>query len=317
MNKKINIIIIGFGSIGRRHYANLAEMGYKNVFVYDINKEGIGKNIKAIEKLNEKNLKKFQVAFICNPTNLHIKTALACANAGCHLFIEKPLAHNLKNIETLIKSCKEKKLINLVACNMRFNPCLKYIEQYLSKGKLGKVYSINHEFGYYLPYWRPGQDYRKNYAAKKSTGGGIILDDIHEFDLLFWLNDYKGVIDSKLICGKLSDLKIETEDICLAVFKFKNKVFGSVRSDYLQQAYSRGCKITGAKGNLLWNFKENIVHLETKEKAIKLFGSKQHPVKQMYVDELKYFFSCVEKNKPTFNDAAKAYELLKYCLPQK
>lgn len=315
MNKNTKIIIIGFGSIGRRHYDNLSRLGFKNLSVYDIDKSKLkAEKLKKINDIKIETLKRFNVAFICQPNNFHIKTAVLCAKAGCHLFIEKPLSHNLKNFNNLLFLCRQKKLVTMVGCNMRFHPCLEFIKKYLAEKKLGKTYSLDHEFGYYLPYWRPGHDYRKNYAAKKSTGGGIILDDIHEFDLLFWLNDFAPVSDFKFICDKVSRLQIETEDICLAIFKFKNKVFGSVRCDYLQQDYSRHCKIACEKGNLRWDFKENIVWLSDHDENRELFSVKDFDFNETYIQEIKYFFACVDKKQKTFNDIAVAYNVLKFCV---
>jgi len=314
--KEIPILLLGFGSIGRRHYKNLRSLGYKNIAVLDPDDKvfnGFG-SVSRIKNLAEETVKNYKTAFVCCPNNLHIKHALICAKAGCHLFIEKPLSHNLAGIRELSEICREKKLINLVGCNMRFHPCLGFIKSYLEKGKLGRIYSISHEFGYYLPYWRPNQDYRKNYAAKKSTGGGIILDDIHEFDLLFWLNDFKLATEVKFISGKASDLQIETEDICFATFKFKNKVLGSVKCDYLQQSYSRKCKIVGEKGNLEWDFKENIVWLKIKEDNKKLFEIKNFDFNNVYIEELKYFFQCINNKKESFNGINTAYSILKYCV---
>lgn len=316
MNKDGKIIIIGFGSIGQRHYNNLLGLGHKNVFVYDPDtkrtkclKPGFKQEIISVEAL-----KQFDIAFICTPNNLHIKNALDCSQAGLHLFIEKPLSHNSAGIKDLISICQEKKLINMVACNMRFHPCLRFIKGYLTEKKLGKVYSIHHECGSYLPHWRPNTDYRQNYAARKSTGGGIILDDIHEFDLLFWLNNFEEAMESKFVYAKTSDLEIETEDNSIAVFKFSNKVLGSVRSDYLQQAYSRNCKIVGEKGNLEWDFNENIVWLKNKEHSRKLFEIKNYDLNQMYVEQIKYFFNCLDRGQSTFNDISTALIVLKPCL---
>ena len=311
----MTIIIIGFGSIGQRHYKNLKNMGYENISIFDVdNKKTAGQDIKIVSDLRAEVLKEFDVALICNPNHLHIKVAIECAKAGCHLFIEKPLSHNLDQIEELISICDDKKLISLIGCNMRFHPCLAHIKDYVSSGKLGKVYSISHEFGYYLPYWRPDSDYRQNYAAKVETGGGIILDDIHEFDLLFWLNDFNEVQDSKFIYDKVSNLEIATEDICLATFKFKNNVLGLVRCDYLQQNYWRNCKIVGANGNLYWEFNENIVWLTGVSGKTKLFEVKDFDFNQVYIDELKYFFGCISNNKKTFNSIELSFGLLRYCV---
>ena len=98
MNKKSKILIIGFGSIGQRHYKNLKKLGYKNLYVFDTNKKVISNSKFQIPNFNADTLKEFKIVFICTPNNLHIKHTLAAARAGCHLFIEKPLSHNLKDM---------------------------------------------------------------------------------------------------------------------------------------------------------------------------------------------------------------------------
>lgn len=197
---------------------------------------------------------------------------------------------------------------------MRFHPCLEFIKKYADSGKLGKIYGIGHELGYYLPYWRPTQDYRKNYAAKKSTGGGIILDDIHEFDLLFWLNDFNKVTESKIIFNHASDLEIETEDQAAAIFLFSNKVLGTVQSDYLQKNYTRKCKVVGERGELEWDFKENKVLLKTKDNIKMLFKVDNFDFNKTYTKEIKYFFDCVKNKRNTYNSIEIAGGLLNYCL---
>ncbi len=319
LSKKTPIIVIGFGSIGKRHYNNLLKLGYKNLAVFDpLENAFLGyKGINRLKKLDEKIAGNFEIAIICSPNNLHIKQALICARAGCHIFVEKPLSHNLNNIARLIEECEREKLITMVGCNMRFHPCLQFIKNYLDKKRLRKIYSIQHEFGYYLPYWRPNQDYTKNYAAQKSTGGGIILDDIHEFDLLFWLNNFEKALKSRFVFNKVSDLKIETEDICFASFEFKNGIIGLVRCDYLQRKRERNCKIVGEKGNLLWNLDNNKVVLETKNGSKTIFSIKKLEFNDLYIDEIRYFFRCVASKKETFNGISAARDILLYCLKRK
>src|SRR3989338_10340524 len=150
------ILIIGFGSIGQRHYKNLLSLGYENVFVYDIDVEKVKSYKLKVTSLDIKTLESFNIVFITNPTHLHVETALLAAKAGCHLFIEKPLSHNLKGIKKLEKITEKNKLISMVAANMRFHPALSFIKKYLEEEKLGKIYRISHEFGHFLPYWRPG-----------------------------------------------------------------------------------------------------------------------------------------------------------------
>ncbi|OGY44944.1 MAG: hypothetical protein A2729_04145 [Candidatus Buchananbacteria bacterium RIFCSPHIGHO2_01_FULL_39_14] len=309
----MRILIIGFGSIGQRHYQNLKKIGFRNVWVFDVDQNKVKSQKLKVKIIDEKSLKCFNVVFVCVPNYLHLKYALLAAKAGCHLFIEKPLSHNLAGVSKLIKTCQKNKLITMVGCNLRFNPAIQFIKKYLASSKLGRVYAIHHEFGYYLPYWRPKQDYRKNYAAKRAWGGGIILDDIHEFDLLFWLNNFSEVKKAKFIYDKISNLQIETEDICIASFQFKNGVISSVRCDYLQQVPSRNLKVISEKGNLEFDFNLGEVWLKNKKNQ-RLFSLKRKNDNPDYISEIKYFLACVKNKKQTFNNLNFAAKTLAICL---
>ncbi len=314
LKKNTPILLIGFGSIGKRHYRNLSGLGYKNITVYDpTNSQFANKKVTHLAELAPSALKRFEVAYICNPSHRHLSTAIKCARAGLHLFIEKPLSYNLKNTAELVKICRKKEIINFVACNIRFHPAVKFIKNYLEQNKLGKVYLMHLQTGLYLPFWRPKQDYRKNFSAKAAYGGGIILDGgVHNFDLLFWLNDFAPVEDYNLLYNKVSGLEIETEDCFIAGFNFKNNLQASIRGDYLQKPYSWTIKIVGEKANLEWDFKENVIwRIDEKGKKI-LKQIKNYDSNEMYIEEFKYFMRQVDKKEDTFNDVSRAREILKY-----
>lgn len=147
-------------------------------------------------------------------------------------------------------------------------------------------------------------------------GGGIILDDIHDFDLLFWFNDFKKINQVSFNFGKLSDLEIDTEDISNATFCFDNGVIGNIRCDYLQRYKHKNCKVIGEKGNFVWNFRENKLYFEyfnikRGEQRRKIFQPVSDNSNNPYIDEIKYYLECIEKNKNTFNDLEKSLKVLK------
>lgn len=321
MEGNIKIIIIGFGSIGRRHYKNFLKLGFKNISVYDIDeKKTAGESFQRLARLEKETLERFDIAFICNPTNLHTETAIKCAEAGCHLFIEKPLSHTLEHIEKLIKICKDRGVISMVGCNMRFVPAIKKIKDLLEDKFIGKIYAIYSEYGRYLPYQRPGVDYRNVYAANRKMGGGIKLDDVHSFDLLFWLNNFSEAERFVCISDKISDLESDAEDISNAVIKFKNKVIGNIRSDYLQQYKHRNLKVIGERGNLVWEFRESAVWFEHvdggQERRDKIFETDNYDSDNQYIEELKYFLTCVENKTQTFNGIEHASKVIKLLMSE-
>src|SRR3989344_2201740 len=313
--KNLKILIVGLGSIGRRHHKNLLALGFRDVWVYDADQKKIKNYELRIKYLGLPNLRKFDIVFVCTPNHLHIKHAISAARAGCDLFIEKPLSHTLKGINELARIVRQKRLVNMVACNMRFHPVMQFIRKYLQSKKLGQIYSIYHEFGYDLASWSTtGRDYRKTYSASKKMGGGIRLDDIHEFDLLFWLNGFTSVKKSAVLFDKVSGLAIDTEDIAVGSFLFKNRVFGLVKADYLQKGYTRRCQVVGSRGTLEWDWNENVVWLRDKNGKRVLRRLGQYDRNQMYMQEIRYFLEKVASRGQTFNDVRRAADVLKMVL---
>ena len=99
-----------------------------------------------------------------------------------NLFIEKPLSANLKGINSLKRQINKHNLTVLIAYVFRFEPSINYIKNILKKKKIGKVLYYRGEFSEYLPDFHPYEDYRKFYMARKSDGGGSILDQSHIMD---------------------------------------------------------------------------------------------------------------------------------------
>jgi predicted dehydrogenase len=69
---------------------------------------------------------------------------------------------------------------------LRLHPNLLWLKSFLEAGELGDLFYCRAAVGQYLPDWRPSQDYRMSYSAS-ATCGGVILDLVHELDLVTWL----------------------------------------------------------------------------------------------------------------------------------
>ena len=93
----------------------------------------------------------------------------------------------------------------------------------LSNNTLGKVMYVRGEFSEYLPDFHPYEDYRISYASKKNLGGGVLLTQIHELDLILSLFGKPKKIYS--FCDKTSNLEIDVEDSVDALMIMKNKMF--------------------------------------------------------------------------------------------
>lgn len=297
-------LIVGLGSIGRRHLRNLRNLDPSaHITVWHLHSK-LTDDLGALPEADARVFdeakalaSKPDVAIISCPANLHIKTSLSLAERGVHLFIEKPLSNALDGIDALEHLSAQRSLVVMVGYNFRFYAPLQIMRQALATGAIGRVLFIRAEVGQYLPDWRPTQDYRLTVSARKELGGGVLLELSHELDYVTWLNgDVKTVSAQVDLFG---DLDIDVEDTAEIILRFRNGALGSIHLDMLQRSASRTCCIVGTEGTLAWDAMSNRVQ---RFSATKKIWEDLHPEtsmdrNQMYVAELRHFLECVRENK--------------------
>ena len=317
MEKTVKFFVIGCGSIGERHIKNLNSLSAGSILAHDVNCEQLRLikekyTIETYDDIEDGFNQKPDAVLVCTPPNMHIPVAIKAVDHNAHVFIEKPISHNLEKVDELISKAKSKNLNILVGYNLRFHSGIQLIKKMIDDEVIGKVLSAKAEFGQYLPDWRPSLDYRKSYSAIKELGGGIILDASHEIDYLQWLiGDIKKVA---CFADKISDLDVNVEDTAEILLKFENNAIGGIHLDFTQRNYSRNCKIIGEKGTIIWDYSgKNVKLYSAREKQWKNFPIKTD-ANDMYIQEMKHFIDCINgKTKPLI-DASAAKKVLEIAL---
>ena len=315
-----NVLIAGYGSIGKRHLENFLQLKDIQLTVYTkrndlqlLKKKGIKVSSSLTECLKENQ----DIGVVTNETSLHIPIAIKLAEEGLDLFLEKPLSNSLKGVEKLRAIVKKKKLITQMGCNLRFHPCIKKIKSLIEQEKIGKIISAQVQNCSYLPDFHRWEDYRKSYAARKDLGGGVILTQIHEIDYMYWF--FQEVENVVSMSGKFSALDVTAEDYMSSLLQFKNKIIGELHMDYFQRPSFRSCKIRGTKGEIYWNSDNNCVNIFNMNKRkweTKFDNGFSHNLDTYasYVEELKHFLKCVKHRKETINDLEQGIATLKIAL---
>lgn len=299
----MKLLIAGLGSIGRRHLRNLQVLGHQDVILYHTGCSTLPEDelvgIPTETDLAAALAHRPQAAIITNPTSLHVETALACAQAGCHLFIEKPLSQTLEGCAELKAIVKQKQLITMIGCQFRFHPLLIALREQLQAGRIGEVIGARAEWGEYLPDWHPWEDYRHSYSACKDLGGGAILTLIHPLDYLYWLfGKVKRVHAS--ICS-ISSLQTDAEDdLAEITLEFTSGVVGQVHLDYIQRPPVHTLMVWGDNGRVKWDYYAGTLCWETVDGSIQVEevpdGFERNT---MFIDEMRHFLECIEQRKPT------------------
>ena len=314
---RLKFLIAGYGSIGKRHLKNILSNSNSKIIVYSKRKDLSNlekKNIKIFDSLDKCLAEKPNAGFITNETSYHVPVSKKLAQAGLDLFIEKPLSNSIRLVSDLVKTTKNKKLVTLMGCNLRFHDCIKKIKTLIEQQKIGKILSVQVECGTYLPDWHPNEDYSKGYSARDDLGGGVVLTCIHEIDYLYWF--FGEVQEVFSITGKFSNLKLKSSDLSAIIMKFRNNVIAEVHLDYFQKPETRSCKIIGTKGTIVWNSTTNEVKLyNLKNKKwstkLKIINYKKN---DMYKKELAHFIHCIKNKKKSQNDIFQGQYVLKIAL---
>ena len=314
------ILIVGLGSIGKRHL-RLARELLPNADIRVLRHQAVNEvheySNGSFFSIEESIAFAPDIAVIASPATFHIATAQALAEAGVHLFIEKPLSSSLNGITKLLETCKRQGVVLLTGYNLRFLPSLKRYRDLLGENVVGKVLSVRCEIGQYLPSWRPDSDYRQSVSAKSEFGGGALLELSHELDYLRWIfGEVKWV---KATLSRQSMLEIDVEDTAHLILGFASaldgyQLIGAVNLDFIRHDTARLCTVIGEKGSLRWNgLTGEVLFYGAGGKGWELMFSHQHHRDESYKAEWKNFIECVNTHKTpliTGQDGLRVMEII-------
>jgi predicted dehydrogenase len=150
----------------------------------------------------------------------------------------------------------------MVGYNLRLHRPVEQLMELVHGGDVGDILSTRLWFGYWLPDWRPDTDYRSSYSARAALGGGVLLDAIHEIDLLVWLanGDAFDVVGS--VVARFGPLEIDVEDTVAALLRHHDGWVADLTLDYLSRAYRRGIEVVGSKATARFDWARQVVELE-------------------------------------------------------
>lgn len=224
----MKVLLIGFGSIGKRHYEVLSDIS-KISQIDVVTKQSI-KELHTYSSLEEVNyLEKYDYFVIASETNKHFEQLKYLEEHIYNkiIFCEKPLFDSNKEY-----ICNNNRVF--VGYVLRFNPLIQQLRTELLSQN---IISLNAKCGQYLPSWRNGIDYRKSYSAKKEEGGGVLLDLSHEIDYIQWLCG--ELIEVKSFQSKISDLEINSDDLVMCIGKTTKNTYVNFSIDYISKLSHR------------------------------------------------------------------------------
>ena len=264
--------IIGLGLIADFHARAIKEMrGGKLVACCSRNQEKADRFAEKYQCKGYSSLEQFlghpglDIVNICTPSGAHLEPALAAAEAGKHLIVEKPLEITLSRCDQIIRAC-EKNGVKLTSIfESRFFKLTSIIKKAVDQGRFGQMVLCDA----YIKWYRSQEYYDKGgwRGSWKLDGGGALMNQsIHAVDLLQY---FAGEVEEiQALTETIGHQGIDVEDNAIALLRFRSGALGVIEgSTSVYPGFLKKIEISGTQGSVImeeedlkaWCFKKELL----------------------------------------------------------
>ena len=301
----MKILIVGYGSMGRRRIRLLKSVSNDNVFMCVDNNPKRLEQIKedghiGYARLDDAISEKPDVAFVCTSPGHHAEIILSLVDAGIHVFTELNLLSD--KYEEIILKAQQNNVKVFMSNTMLYDKEIKAIMQQV--GRRPQNHTYLYHIGQYLPDWHPWESYKDFFIGKKETNGCREILAIQ----LPWLIKLFGKVEKiSTIRKKSTKLDIDFNDTYVITLEHENGNTGVFICDVLARKAITYLEILSEKTHIIWNgspdsllsFDEQINGLKLLEsyKSVEhLEGYAETIHEDEYLDEIKAFFDYIFHN---------------------
>jgi predicted dehydrogenase len=314
------VLVVGCGSIGRRHARVLRGLGVARIALCDAQPEAVERaraeigNAEVWGSLEAALRHGYDACFLCTPPALHVSMAREALRYGADVFMEKPLSTSLDGVRELDAEARAAGRLLMVGYCFRYHEGLRLVRSMIAEGRIGRLIGVRASLGEDLSRARPGVDYRTLYVTAENVG--VTLDLIHEPDFVRWI--VRSAPQSVCaVTGKRSDLDMRGDDMADMLVTFRNGVVANVHLDFFQVTRRRSSEYLGTEGTIT-------IEMTEWEKAVvssTRIGESgwRTTVLPMERDDMframdAEFLSCVAERKQPRNDLREGVESLRIAL---
>jgi predicted dehydrogenase len=196
------------------------------------------------------------------PNDAHAEPCIAAAQAGKHVFCEKPLARTAEEAKSMLDAVQKAGVKHMVAFNYRFVPAIVQARKLIESGALGRIF---HFRAVYLQEWIIDPNFEKVWRLDKSVAGSGALGDLgsHIIDLArFLIGEPKRImgmtktfIEERPLPGGQGRGKVDVDDAFVSLFEFENGALGTLEATRFAQGRKNHevLEINGEKGSIHFN----------------------------------------------------------------
>ncbi len=225
----MRVLVIGSGSIGRRHSDNLASLGAE-VTTLSWREAGLSGALSAMDSA--------QAVVVATATDVRLPLIGAAAARGLPMYVEKPLGFAPEEVEAIAAVADPVADRSMLGYMMRYHPALRA----LAAMDLSDVFQFALTIGHDVTQWRADWRFSDSYAAR-AAGGGVLLDLCHELDMALCL--FPGLEVTKV--ESLGHAAFPGVDFASRISLRRQSLVGDVSMDYLTPGLHRRAHLRGTE----------------------------------------------------------------------
>jgi len=253
-----------------------------------------------------------EAVVVLTPPHTHTEIVVRAAEAGKHVYCEKPMAPTVREADLMIDACRRNGVKLMIAYMKRFNKSFQLVKSFIDSGQMGYVFELRERWDnarVFPPSAKPSE--KTDYRLRLISGGGFLQEDgSHPIDVARWwlgdveeVNAYVTIVDPE---------RYETENVACVTMKHKNGAFTSLHITMITHTTGEECyELFGTDGTLImrWLYHSSrspepaIIHLHKNSREVRdlTLSSSWNPLYELrenwqYLRELEHFCECVIKD---------------------
>jgi predicted dehydrogenase len=250
----LKVGIIGTGAIAQKHAMAYQNIGYSIAVSTDINEEAGrafarrwgGEFVSRYEDVCAH--PEVDFVDVCTFPDFRLQPVEACARAGKHVQVQKPMATNPETARKMIEAARAAGIQLGVVSQHRFDDASLFLSRALAAGRLGRILQADA----YVKWYRSPDYYSRPIKGSWAVegGGALINQAIHQVDLLLWFAGPARAVVGMWQLGALH--RIESEDMISALIRYRSGATGVIQAaTALRPGYPERVELHGTRGTAI------------------------------------------------------------------
>lgn len=310
MSGAIRVALIGCGGITRAHGRAFQQLGDQQISI--VVTCDIDENL-AQQRAQELNAAEWTTDWhqvisredvdavdICLPHDLHAEVAITAAQAGKHIFVEKPIATTLEDGWKMVRAAKHAGVVLMTAFVERFESENRKVKELIDEGWLGApiLAQVDHLQDVFIP---PGHWARER---ERLGGGSIASAGCHRIDLLRW---YLGEVEWVSADTFYNPERMEGEIAGVVNMQFASGAVANLSINWMSpyRTFYRKLWIEGSEG-CVHNWQGLHVFSRKHPDWSQGFVRLELPTVDPFVEEFRHFLECIHEGKEPLTSGEEA-----------